>query len=105
MALVHAKHPLRLGVALVLKSLHTAHFSPQGTRVRCLQNSLSTFIKVLWLCKQAVEKKLDEAQNDTLDQSLAQRAKAAQGKKAATSVQKAPLEMQDTDAAQAAKFL
>ncbi|CAL5223846.1 g6429 [Coccomyxa viridis] len=55
--------------------------------------------------KQAVEKKLDEAQNEVLDQPLAHRAKAARGKKAASPVEKAAPKMQDTDAAQAAKFL
>ena len=50
---------------------------------------------------------MDEAQNEVLDQPLAHRAKAAQGRKAATvaSVQKAPPEPQANDAAQAARFL
>ena len=59
------------------------------------------------MCIQAVEKKLDEAQSDVVEQPLAQRAKAVQGnlKKAAHSAQKTPPVMEGTDAAQAAKFL
>ena len=78
------------------------------------------------LCKQAVEKKLDEAQNDVLDQSLADRAKAKHDKRTATlakesagsaketadlakketdSAKEAPSAPRDSDSALAAKFL
>ena len=63
-------------------------------------------------CKQAVEKKLDEAQNDVLDQPLSHRAKGAQSRKAASSadepaksVKEASTELGDPDAALAEKFL
>ena len=78
------------------------------------------------MCKQAVEKKLDEAQNDILDQPLADRAKAKHTKRAVTlakesagsaketavsakketnSAKEAPSAPRDSDSALAAKFL
>ena len=53
------------------------------------------------LCMQAVEKKLDEAQSDVLDQPLSKRAKGAQRKHPAGP----PKEQHAGDGALAAKFL
>ena len=57
------------------------------------------------LAEQAVERKLDEAQNDVLDQPLAQRANASTGKRAAKPVKGAPSDKHASDAAMASKFL
>lgn len=54
---------------------------------------------------QAVEKKLDEAQNDVLDQPLAKRAKAGQSKKTSAPAKEAPPDDETSAAAQAAHFL
>ena len=57
------------------------------------------------LAEQAVERKLDEAQNDVLDQPLAQGAKASTGKRAARPVKGEASDKHASDAAMASKFM
>lgn len=111
---------LQTGAALCHQALILVSWRNRATPVLpVMLLRLQTHSVALWPCGclwrkgswislcalQAVEKKLDEAQNDVLDQPLAKRAKAVRGKKPSASAKEAPPDYETSAAAQAAHFL